>query len=153
MIVNFETHTDGKGLWSEEARMVLITKLDIGYSSLKYYPEEPFFGELRAYFEPSGFTAGSWNTQAFGLIYTDKLWMKEFKKALRGLGFSIKAVQNVSYSEQGMQGTDYVSMDVRAPFYASWKRMLREQQFSNVNTEVRSMRKTGSLEDLMANGG
>lgn len=127
MIVNIETHTNGKGLWSEEERKVLITKLDIGYSSLVYYPEDSFFGELRAYFEPSGFTDGSWNTQAYGLIYTDKLWMKEFKAGLRSVGLSIKAVQNVDYSEQGMQGENYVSMDVGPNFYKSWQRLLAKQ--------------------------
>lgn len=123
MQVNIEANTNGKGLWSEEQRLVIINRLDIGYNSQKYYPEDPFVGELRAYFEPHGFTRGSWNVPGFGLIYTDKLWMKEFKKGLRAAGFSIKAVQNVSYSEQGMQGDDYVSMDIGRVFYASWKRL------------------------------
>ena len=123
MRVNIEVNTNGKGLWSEEARLVIINRIDIGYSSLKYYPEDEFNGELRAYFDPFGFTRGSWNVPGFGLIYTDKLWMREFKKGLRAAGFSIKAVQNVSYSEQGMQGDDYVSMDIGPAFYASWKRI------------------------------
>jgi hypothetical protein len=63
MQVNIITHTNGKGFWSQEQRMVLINKIDIGYNSLKYYPDEPFYGELRAYFEPHGFTDGSWNVE------------------------------------------------------------------------------------------
>jgi hypothetical protein len=123
MQVNIITHTNGKGFWSQEQRMVLINKIDIGYNSLKYYPDEPFYGELRAYFEPHGFTDGSWNVEGHGLIYTDKLWLKEFKVGMRAAGFSILAVRDIKYSEQGMQGNNYVSMDVDKPFYPSWKRL------------------------------
>jgi hypothetical protein len=123
MKVTINANTNGKGHWTEEERLVTIIRLEIGYSSLKYYPEDPFNGELRAYFEPSGFMLGSWNVPGHGLIYTDKLWMKEFKAGLRQLGLSIKAVQNVGYSEQGMQGDDYVSMDIGPTFYKSWLRL------------------------------
>jgi hypothetical protein len=126
MIVSIETNTDGKGLCNEEARQVLITKLDIGFNSLKMFPESPFHGELRAYFDPSGYTPGSWNVDGHGLIYGDKLWMKEFKKGLRELGLSIKAVQNVKYYEQELQGSNYVALDVGAVFYASWQRVNKE---------------------------
>lgn len=123
MQVNFETHTDGKGSYTTEDRLIIINDIEIGHSSLKYFPEDPFYGELRAYFNSDGYTSGSWNVPAYGLIYTDKLWLKEFKKHLRELGLSIKAVQNVKYSEQGMQGDNYVSLDIGQPFYASWKRL------------------------------
>jgi hypothetical protein len=123
MKVSINANTNGKGHWSEEQRLVNITRLEIGYSSLEYYPEEPFHGELRAYFEPHGYTIGSWNVAGHGLIYTDKLWLREFKAGLRDTGLSIKATQNVGYSEQGMQGNDYVSMDVGPTFYKSWLRL------------------------------
>jgi hypothetical protein len=133
MKVKIEAHTNGKGHWTEEQRMVIINEIDIGYSSLIYYPEEPFFGELRAYFEPHGFTPGSWNINGHGLIYTDKLWLREFRKGLRELGLSIKAVQDVSYSEQGMQGSDYVSMDVGETFYKSWQRLMKKQPVADMS--------------------
>jgi hypothetical protein len=133
MKVNIEANTNGKGLWTDEERLVIINRLDIGYNSQVYYPEESFFGELRAYFEPHGFTRGSWNVPGHGLIYTDKLWMKEFKAGLRALGLSIKAVQNVSYSEQGMQGDDYVSMDIGPVFYASWQRLQKKLKLKEMN--------------------
>ena len=126
MKVSIQTHTNGKSKHSEEAREVLISELQIGYSSLSYYPEDPFHGELRARFEPSGFTPGSWNVGGYGLIYTDRLWLKEFKAGLRSIGLSIKAVQNVKYGEQGLQGREYVSLDVGPTFYASWKRLNKE---------------------------
>jgi len=123
MHCHIEANTNGKGYWTEEERLVIINELKIGYSSLAYYPEDPFNGELRAIFDPHGFTKGSWNVPGHGLIYTDKLWMREFKKGLLSLGLSQKAVQNVHYSEQGMQGNNYVSMDIGPAFYASWKRL------------------------------
>lgn len=128
MIVNIVANTNGKGLWTKDARPVLINKIEFGYTSIEYYPEDPVNGELRAYFDPSGFGHGSWNVRAFGLVYTDKLWLREFKKGLRSLGFSIKAVQNLNYSEQGMQGEDFVSMDFGPAFYASWKRLVKLQK-------------------------
>jgi hypothetical protein len=48
---------------------------------------------------------------------------KEFKVGMRAAGFSILAVRDIKYSEQGMQGNNYVSMDVDKPFYPSWKRL------------------------------
>ena len=123
MQVNIEAHTNGKGKFTVEERMVQIIRLGIGYSSLTYYPEDPFRGELRAYFEPSGFTPGSWNVAGHGLICADRLWLKEFKAGLREAGFSIKAASNVKYNDREMQGDNYVSMDVGPVFYASWTRL------------------------------
>ena len=126
MNTNIIAHTNGKGYWTQEERMVEIIRIGFGYKSTDMYPEDPFFGELRAYFEPDGFTPGSWNVAGHDLIYTDKQWMKEFKAGLRAMGFSIKAVQDVSYSEQGMQSNTYVSMDVGPRFYASWNRLVKK---------------------------
>ena len=115
--------TDGKGHWSEEARAVDITKLEIGFSNQGLYPGEPFYGELCGFFEPSGFTKNSWNVPGYGLIYTDKQWLREFKKGLQEIGFSRRAVQDLHYSEQGMQTDDYVSFDIGQHFWVSWKRL------------------------------
>ena len=123
MLCHIETHTNGKGLWTDEQRLVIINKIGIGFSSLTNYPEDPFYGLIRAYFEPHGFTTGSWNVDGHGLICSDRLWIKEFKAGLRAAGFSIKAAQNVSYAEKDMQGLDYVSMNAGPKFYASWKRL------------------------------
>lgn len=130
MKLDIQAHTNGKGHWSVESRMVHINRIGFGYRSIDYYPEDEFHGELRAYFEPDGFSPGSWNVDGHGLIYTDKQWMKEFKVGLRKHGFSIKAVANVSYSEQGMQGDNFVSMDVGPVFYASYLRLLKANKMS-----------------------
>jgi len=42
-------------------------------------------------------------------------------------------VQNVSYSEQGMQGDNYVSMDIGPTFYASWKRLQKKIEQESVD--------------------
>lgn len=99
-------HTNGKGLWSEEVRAVITTKIELGYLA-----GDRKFGELRVYF-----TNDSWNTKKHGLIYTDPLFQRELREALKTSGFSDTAVKQVSYSEQGMQGKDYVSLDVGGTF-------------------------------------
>ena len=100
MQVNIIADTNGKGLWSEEARTVRITELKVGYLSTQYYPEDPVHGELRACFVPDGFNSLEWNVSAYGLIYTDKQWIREFKAALREMGFTVRATRNVSYSDE-----------------------------------------------------
>jgi hypothetical protein len=67
------------------------------------------------------------------LIYTDRTFERELREFLDSQGLVGK---DVSYSEQGMQGDDYVSCDIGKPFLDSWARkfgtdlaaMLREQE-------------------------
>lgn len=105
--VNFVTRTDGKGLWSETKKTVRINRV-----RLAYVDEEGTFGELRAYFDPR-----EWDTDNDGLIYTDMMWKHSFLTCMENvLGFSPDAILDVSYSEMGMQGNNYVSMDVGEQF-------------------------------------
>ena len=103
--VSLVTSTEGKGYWSRVAKDVKIIKLDLN----TYEGHDDRF-ELRAYFSKK-----TWNVEKHGLIYTDKLWLTTFKKSLVDSGFSKKGLNAVDYSEQGMQGDDYVSMDVSSP--------------------------------------
>lgn len=116
MKVDFICKTDGNGLWSREKREVPIKKLGILYFHMD--SDVGYHGELAAYFD-----ARKWNLSKHGLIYTDKTWIKEFRKQLRLLGFSEKAVKSVDYSEQGMQGDNYVSMDAGEAFMKEWDKM------------------------------
>lgn len=102
------TQTSGDGCWSRTKKTVKISKLEIAYLSLD---KSEFFGELRAYFKKK-----NWNVNEDGLIYTDKLWLDSFKSELKNLGFSDKALAALNYSEQGMQGEDYVSLDIADDF-------------------------------------
>lgn len=125
MKVSITANTNGKGKFSSEARAVTINRINFGYKSTEYYPEDPPFGELRAWFNPYGFVPGSWNVEGFGFICTDKLWLREFKAGLKELGFSTKALHAMSYGEHSLQGDDYVSLDVKPAFFASWERLVK----------------------------
>jgi len=106
-LVNFYTVTDGRGYWSRKAKTVGIKRV-----RLAYVDDEGEFGELRAYFDPE-----EWDIDTDGLIYTDMMWKHSFLTCMENvLGFSPDATLDVSYSEQGMQGHNYVSMDVGPQF-------------------------------------
>jgi hypothetical protein len=70
--------------------------------------EEGCDGDLQAYF-----TEETWN-DSYGLIYTDSAFLACVHAALIAAGISTEAAEDVGYSEQGMQGDDYVSMDAYA---------------------------------------
>jgi hypothetical protein len=104
--VNFVTHTNGRGYWSTVSGCVKINRV-----RLAYLDDDGEFGELRAYFDRA-----EWDTDKDGLIYTDPAWIESFINCMATLGFSESALQDIDYSEQGMQGDNYVSMDVGADF-------------------------------------
>lgn len=106
-------NTDGTGLWSRVARPVAVNYINL--SMTKDSEDQSFFGELCVYFEES-----SWYVNNDGLIYTDKRFLKELHEFLKSQGFSDKAIDGVSYSEQGMQGDDYVSLDASDEFCKEW---------------------------------
>ncbi len=116
-------HTNGGGYWSEVEKAVTVTDMKLGYIS-----DELDFGELRVYFDTK-----TWDVNEDGLIYTDRLFERELREFLDSQGLVGK---DVSYSEQGMQGDDYVSLDIGKPFLDSWAQkfgtdlaaMLREQE-------------------------
>jgi len=100
--------TAGTGLWSTQAKPVLITDI-----TMPYVNDERDFGELCAHFN-----VAYWDVSTDGLIYTDPVFLAGLKQWLTAHGL---AGADVSYSEQGMQGMDYVSLDVGAEFIASWQ--------------------------------
>lgn len=103
-------NTKGDGYWSRVSKPVPVTALRLGYVA-----EGDRFGELRAYF------TNDWDTRTDGLIYTDSRFLSELRFLIVDrLGFSQAAAQDVDYSEQGMQGDDYVSLDVGAKFLAEF---------------------------------
>jgi hypothetical protein len=114
---NIVLHTDGSGYWTEEQKAVRITNLTLGYIS-----EEKEFGELRVHFNTD-----DWRCDKNGLIYTDRQFMKELCVVLNELGL---VGEDVSYSEQGMQGDNYVSCDIGEKFIASWERIHGEVDVS-----------------------
>lgn len=107
-------HTDGKrGLWSNVAKAIRITDMQLGKGTIwEGDTLDDAFGELRVYFNTE-----DWDTREDGLIYTDRLFIKELQEFLDAHGLPGK---DVCYSEQGMQGDDYVSLDAGAKFYKAW---------------------------------
>jgi N-dimethylarginine dimethylaminohydrolase len=97
--VNATCNTAGDGYWSNKQRAVEITRLRLGYVN-----DELDFGELCVYFNTK-----TWDVNKDGLIYTDSLFLEELRELLADLGFD---ASDVEYSEQGMQGDNYVSLDV-----------------------------------------
>ena len=109
--VPFKDHltTDGSGYWSDVAVTVQTTHLQVPYLN-----EERDFGELRVYFNTN-----TWRIDRHGLIYTDRKWIDELRTALSERGYD---AGDISYSEHGMQGEDFVSLDVGEKFLSSWSK-------------------------------
>ena len=99
--------TVGDGYWSGNSARVGITELRVNY-----YNEEQDFGELIVVFDTQ-----HWNVSRMGLIYTDSQFLEELQSFLNANGLE---GGDVDYSEQGMQGNDYVSLDVGKPFLDTW---------------------------------
>jgi hypothetical protein len=99
-------NTLGTGYWSRKQTAVGITDM-----RLPYVNDEKTFGELCVYFDTR-----DWDVNTDGLIYTDSQFLRELNAFLVEQGLCA-----ASYSEQGMQGTDYVSLDVDAEFIALWE--------------------------------
>ena len=110
-------HTAGDGYWSDTAKAVRVTELRLGWISEEEEGEEQY-GELCVHFNTD-----DWRVDKDGLIYTDRLFAKELCAYLQSIGLDGK---DVCYSEQGMQGDNYVSCDVGASFIASYKAKFAE---------------------------
>jgi len=92
--------TDGKGLWSSAKKTVHFILEATGtmrHLSPPDAKEDRWTGSLNAYFLPE-----EWDTSEDGLIYTDKLFLKSVKDALRRAG--LEHWDDIGYSEQGAQG-------------------------------------------------
>lgn len=99
-------NTSGDGYWSNVSKPVEIVGMRVAYINDQFD-----FGELRVYFNTD-----TWNVDADGLIYTDGQFYTDLQKYIKEQGL----VVDLCYSEQGMQGDNYVSLDVGAEFLTSW---------------------------------
>lgn len=100
-------NTAGDGYWSRTAKAVEIVDMRLGYVA-----DDKDFGELCVYFNTD-----TWDVRKDGLIYTDKQFRIDLMAFIKQHGL----VVDLCYSEQGMQGDDYVSFDVGADFLRSWE--------------------------------
>lgn len=129
--VDLVCHTGGDGHWSNAKRKVVHKKLELivsddagsNYSSLRVY-----------------FLKKYWNTEDHGLIYTDGLWIKEFLDQLEKIGFNLNKTKKskVVYSEQGLQGDNFVDLDVEDFFVNQYIDKLyseKEKMLGSFNNE------------------
>jgi hypothetical protein len=100
-------NTAGNGLWSGEERAVTVTDIKLGYVA-----DDLDFGELCVVFNKK-----TWDVDKHGLIYTDRQFLRELREFLDAQGLP---GDDVSYSEQGMQGNNYVSLDIGEAFLTAW---------------------------------
>jgi len=112
MKLNIACMTNGRGCWNRHQADVVMHKMVLRMND--YGCPDPSF-ELKVYF-----TKRSWDIREHGLIYTDLLWMRELRARLVEMGFSKQAVKDIDYSEQGMQGVDYVSLDAGWDFASEY---------------------------------
>ena len=100
-------HTDNSGYYNTVAKAVQITALELGFIT-----DDCTFGELRVHFNTD-----SWRPDRDGLIYTNRLFEKELQEFLTAQGFH---GSDCTYSEQGMQGDNFVSCDIGEEFIETW---------------------------------
>lgn len=102
MIEGTVIQTGGDGLWSQAVKEVRLTRLTIDtWQGL----DEDLCGEMRVYFDTA-----TWDVYTDGLIYTDEQFKGRLAMLLKIKGFD--ADDWFGYSEQGMQGRDFVSFDI-----------------------------------------
>ena len=107
----FSCQTGGNGLWSSKEKKVNIIKI----APVSVTKD---FVSFDAYFDKK-----NWNPDKDGLIYTDERWIREFREELVKLGVTKKVAKSIDYTEQGMQGDDYVSLEtdnIKFAEYMGW---------------------------------
>lgn len=110
MEINIVCYTDGSGYWSQVATAVTCVGIKLNYLS-----GDSKFAEVHVVFDES-----TWNVDNYGLIYSDRKWLNELHSRLACFGFNCA---DLDYSEQGMQGKMFVSLDAGPKFINSWRRV------------------------------
>lgn len=100
-----QTNTCGTGLWTSEKKLVEIEQL--GYRVIEGYGKDNTFYLMLNVF----FNTRRWNIERHGLIYTDPRWLRHFNSELRRVFPKTLGKIRFDYTEQGMQGNNYVSLE------------------------------------------
>ena len=105
--------TNGDGLWSDKQKEVKLLSIEIAF----YNYDGENISSLD--FDPAGqcgsanieFDTSTWDVNTDGLIYTDSVIDDINKLLAEQLGYS-NTEKVLHWSEQGMQGDDYLNFDV-----------------------------------------
>jgi len=106
--VNKMFNTCGDGYWSDKQKDVFVTSIGM-YISTETDDGDFYDGDLAV-----NYTEATWDNNVDGLIYTDSLFLQQVKQFLIDNGFNADAVNDINYSEQGMQDDERVSCDAYA---------------------------------------
>lgn len=132
MEIDFYCRTAGDSIWADMNTPEIIWALPISThvycyrieafaSVLGDAPIETEDGILNVYFDTN-----TWDVGTNGIFYTDTGWISDFRQQLIKLGFSEENAMSVEYSEQGMQGDDYASLEVDHDFLTEFRRISGE---------------------------
>ena len=94
--VQWAIQTGGDGLWSSCSTIVEVTNITVKW-------EGGNLVEINASFDPN-----TWNVERDGLIYTDKMFLEGLRRKISDLS---GVNMTLDYTEQGMQGDDYISLE------------------------------------------
>jgi hypothetical protein len=122
--VNTTFNTAGDGLWSNAVKDVFVNSISMYISTEK---DGDYFcdGDLAV-----NYTEATWDNDKDGLIYTDRAFIAQVKAFLINAGFDNEAVNDITYSEQGMQDDERVSCDAYA--FADYLRTLTNAKITVV---------------------
>lgn len=97
----FSVSTSGTGLWSKTIKPVTITKVEI--------ETDPEIDHLVSVY----FDTKTWNPKQDGLIYSDEPFLESLRKHLMSDPDwkSVRDWSQLVYTEQGMQGKDFISLE------------------------------------------
>lgn len=114
--VNKTFKTCGDGYWSNVVKEVFVTSISMYIGTVQ---EDDYFGDGDL---AVNYTEATWDNSVDGLIYTDSAFLHCVREFLVNAGFNVAAVEDISYSEQGMQDDERVSCDAYA--FANYIRTL-----------------------------
>ena len=97
--INETFHTSGDGYWSNEKKAVTIQSVHVVELE-----------DISTFMVNVIFDTNDWNTEEDGLIYTDPQALSELKTILADhIAYDFSELK---YTEQGMQGSDSISLEV-----------------------------------------
>jgi hypothetical protein len=106
--VNKTFTTCGDGYWSNVVKDVFVTSISMYIGTMQ---EDDYYGDGDL---AVNYTEATWDNAVDGLIYTDSAFLEQVQAFLINAGFDTEAVNNITYSEQGMQDDERVSCDAYA---------------------------------------